>query len=381
MKFSYLAKKSMKKHRITILGAGMVGKAIAYDLSQQHHVTIADIDPEALEFCKENYQVETIQTDLKKLKQQPDIFRESDLVVSAVPGFMGFETIKVLIEQGKNVVDISFMPEDFLELDSLAKKHNVTAIVDCGVAPGMPNLILGYHSTRMKIEKFDYMVGGLPFERKFPFEYKAPFSPIDVLEEYTRPARIMEHGMVQSKPAMSDLELVYFEGLGHLEAFNTDGLRSLLYTMKNIPHMKEKTLRYPGHIRLIEALKASGFFSTNTVQIGDQSIQPLEVTNKLLIDEWKLQPEEPEFTIMRIQLKGPEKSVTYDLFDQYDETTNLSSMSRTTGFTACAAANLILEKRFNRRGVFPPEIIGKEEKSFRYIMNYLDQRNVSYVKS
>lgn len=373
------------KNRIIVLGAGMVGKAIIYDLSEKYEVTAVDVDENALTFCSENYNVDVIHKNLDDKSCIKEIIKDYDLVVSAVPGFMGYKTLKAVIENDKDIVDISFMPEDFTQLDDIAKKNGVTAIADCGVAPGMPNIIVGYYNNHMKIRRFKYMVGGLPKERKFPFEYKAPFSPIDVIEEYKRPARLKQAGEIIEKPAMSDSELVYFDGLGHLEAFNTDGLRSLLYTMKNIPFMKEKTLRYPGHIRLIQALQAAGFFKETAVKVGNNEIKPIDFTNQLLFDQWKLEPDDDEFTIMRIVMNGilddEHVEIIYDLLDEFDKGTGLSSMGRTTGFTATAAVSLIDEEIFTSKGVFPPEIVGKDENSFHFIMNYLRERNILYNKT
>lgn len=368
--------------KITVLGTGMVGRAIIYDLSKKCNVTAVDINEEALEYCKDNYNVITQQHDLSNPEILAKVIKGSDLVVSAVPGFMGFRTIETAIKNRKDIVDISFMPEDFMQLDKAAREQGVTAIADCGVAPGMPNIILAHHNQNMKIEEFEYMVGGLPKERKFPFEYKAPFSPIDVLEEYTRPARLMENGQIVRKPAMSEPELIYFQKLGHLEAFNTDGLRSLLQTMSHIPNMKEKTLRYPGHIQLIKALKEAGFFNNKPITVGGLKVKPIEVTNEILINEWKLEEGEAEFTLMRIIMKGKEGSkdieITYDLYDEYDPHTNLSSMARTTGFTATGAVNLILNGTFEEKGVFPPEEIGSHTKCFRELMQHLKDRGVKY---
>lgn len=370
--------------KIFVLGAGMVGKAIAYDLCGKHEVTSADINKDALaEVAK--YGVKTVYADLSNYSSIPALVSEYDLVVSAVPGYMGFKTVETLIKAGKDVVDISFMPEDFTELNSLAVKHNVTVIADCGVAPGMPNIILGHYNNKMKIHKFFYMVGGLPKARNYPFQYKAPFSPIDVLEEYTRPARCIENGALVTKPALSEPELFRFENIGDLEGFNTDGLRSLLSTMKQIPNMKEKTLRYPGHISIIQALKSSGFFSDQPITAKGNSIVPIDFTSRILFNEWKLQPDEPEFTVMRVVIDGEEKgikkTVTYDLYDEYDPETRQWSMARTTGYTATAAVNLIAEKKFTKKGVFPPELVGDAAGCFEFIMNYLEQRNVVYRKS
>jgi lysine 6-dehydrogenase len=368
----------MKK--IIVLGAGMVGSAMAIDLAKYHDVTSVDRDEENLHKV-EKYGIHTIKADLGFYENVHTLINGYDLVIGAVPGNMGYHVCEEVIKAGKDIVDISFFPEDLFGLDEIAKEKKVTAIVDCGVAPGMGNIILGYHNKRMDVEKFGCLVGGLPFKREKPFEYKAPFSPIDVLEEYTRPARYVENGHIITKPALSDAEYIEFEEVGTLEAFNTDGLRSLMYTMK-IPNMKEKTLRYPGHIEYIKALKDSGFFDTEKMDINGVRISPMEFTSKILFDKWKLGEEEEEFTIMRVTIEGKEngepKKYVYSLFDKYDKQTKTSSMARTTGYTATAVANLLLNGMFNRKGVIPPEFIGEEEECYNFIMAYLNDRNIKY---
>ena len=187
------------------------------------------------------------------------------------------------------MVDISFMPEDFLKLDDLARKHDVTAIVDCGVAPGMGNLILGHHDREMEVDSFRCYVGGLPQIRKWPYEYRAVFSPTDVIEEYTRPARFVQNGSQVVRPALSDIELRDFPGVGTLEAFNTDGLRTLMRTL-NAPSMKEKTLRYPGHANLMRIFRESGFFGETPIEVDGQQVIPLSVSSRLLFRQWRLAP-------------------------------------------------------------------------------------------
>ena len=232
---------------------------------------------------------------------------------------MGYHTLKSIIGSGKNVVDISFFPENALELQKLAEDKGVTAIVDCGVAPGLDNLILGYYNEKMVLTDFECLVGGLPKVKKWPFAYKAPFSPIDVIEEYTREARYVENGKIVVKEALTEPEIIEFDNVGSLEAFNTDGLRSIIYTMPDIPNMKEKTLRYPGHIEYIKVLKESGFFAKGPIRVGAEEISPIEFTSKILFKEWKLDPNEVEFTVMRVTLrgmdKGVKKEVIYDLCD------------------------------------------------------------------
>jgi saccharopine dehydrogenase-like NADP-dependent oxidoreductase len=373
----------MKK--VIILGAGMVGKAMAIDLAKKHYVKSVDVDSESLKFLSEKYKIDTEILDVTNEKMLIDAIKDFDIVVSAVPGFLGLQILKTVIKNKKDIVDISFLPEDVLNLDDLAKEHGVTAIMDCGVAPGMPNIVVGYYNEIMEIENFEYMVGGLPKIRTFPFEYKAPFSPCDVIEEYTRPARFVENYKMVTKPAMSDLELLEFNNVGSLEAFNSDGLRSLIFTLNNIPNMKEKTLRFPGHIKMIQALKAAGFLNNDSIKVKGQEVIPFEVTSEILFNAWKLNPDDREFTIMRITLQGKEngveKEIVYDLYDVYDPIEKISSMARTTGFTATAATDMVLNNVFNEKGIFPPELIGKKAECFTYIIDYLKDRDINYIKS
>ena len=367
--------------KIAVLGAGMVGRAIVLDLAKDFTVTSFDLNSTNLDELKtRNPSVQTVAADLSRFDEYRNWLSHFDIVVTAVPGFMGYKTLEAVINAGKNVVDISFFPEDALQLDKLAKEKNITAITDCGVAPGVSNFIIGRYNEEMKIDSFECYVGGLPANPQPPFYYKAPFSPVDVIQEYIRPARLVENGSIVTKPALSERELMVFDGVGELEAFNTDGLRSLIYTMGHIPDMKEKTLRFPGHIDLIIALQQAGFFNTTPIRINDADISPLEFTSRLLVNEWKLGAEEEEFTVMKVILKGEGKTIEYNLLDRYDSITKTSSMARTTGYTCTAAVNLIAKGLFNEKGVFPPELVGKHKKCFDFVMDYLRERKVNWIR-
>lgn len=363
--------------RIAVLGSGMVGAAMALDLAGQHQVKVFDVSESNLQKLQQrNPAIEVQVADLRLHQHFAAWFADADMVLVAVPGFMGFETVRAVIEAGKNIVDISFFPEDALALDALAKAKGVTVITDCGVAPGMSNYIIGRYDAEMVVESFEIYVGGLPKIRKKPFEYKAPFSPVDVIEEYTRPARIMENGHIVVKPALTELEWMEFEGLGTLESFNTDGLRSLLFTMPHIKNQKEKTLRYPGHVQLIISLKEAGFFSEVPMEINGTTITPLQYSSKLLFNEWKLGEEEEELTVMKVIVKGKDKTITYDLLDRYDPVTKVSSMSRSTGYVATGTVNMLAAGLFTEKGVFPPELVGKHKACFDFVLQYLKERGV-----
>ena len=369
----------MKK--VIVLGAGLVGKEMAIDLSGKFDVTAVDINEDALDrIAKQG--IKTLRLDFTNEERLKSVVAEADLVVGAVPGFLGFETVKRVIEAGKDMVDISFFPEDPFQLEALAKQKNVTVVTDCGVAPGMGNIILGYHNKRMKVLEYECLVGGLPVVREWPYEYKAVFSPIDVIEEYTRPARYVQSGVVVVKEALSDPELVHFDGVGTLESWNSDGLRSLIKTMANIPNMIEKTLRYPGCIEYLRVLRETGFFSYEEVDVKGVKVRPIDVTAKLLFPKWKLKPGEEEFTVMRVRLSGEEngqqKRYQYNLLDRTNKLTNTLSMARTTGYTCTAAVNLVLDRKFTRKGISPPEFLGEDEPNFLFIVDYLKARGVIY---
>ncbi len=369
----------MKK--VIVLGAGLVGKAMAIDLSKNFDVTSVDINQQALSELN-SLGIKTQKADVTNATIISSLIKTFDLVVGSVPGFMGFEMCKNVIKTGKNLVDISFFPEDPFLLDELAKKHNVTVVTDCGVAPGMGNIILGYHNQKMKINSYECLVGGLPLVREWPYEYKAVFSPIDVIEEYTRPARYIQNGGIVIKDALSDAELIQFDEVGTLESWNSDGLRSLINTMSHIPDMIEKTLRYPGCVEYLRVLRETGFFSYEEMDVKGVNVRPIDLTAKLLFPIWKLKPGEEEFTVMRIRItgteNGQERKLQYNLLDRTDRKSGTLSMARTTGYTCTAVANLVLSGKFSRKGISPPEYLGEEEENFNFIIDYLKDRGVIY---
>ena len=364
----------MKK--IIILGAGLVGGVMAEDLSKNHEVTSVDISQKNLDKLKSN-NIKKICLDISKSKSLKNVIKDFDLVIGAVPGFMGYKMMQDVIEAKKNIVDISFYPEDPFGLDELAKKNNVVAVMDCGVAPGMGNVIFGHHDRSMKISDYECLVGGLPVKREWPYEYQAVFSPIDVIEEYIRPARYIQNKKLIIKEALSETELIEFEEIGTLESWNSDGLRSLIKTMPHVPNMIEKTLRYPGCVEYLKVLRASGFFSYEEIEVNGTKIKPIDLTSKLLFPKWEMKDGDKDFTIMRIIIKGEENGnqvkYQYNLLDRYED--NTISMARTTGFTCTAVANLVMDKKYKKTGISPPEYLGEH---FEFIRNYLSERNVIY---
>ncbi|HOW45490.1 MAG TPA: saccharopine dehydrogenase family protein [Candidatus Aminicenantes bacterium] len=374
----------MKKKRIIVLGSGLVGAPMALDLARdaRFEVTVADISGDSLAKCAADRSIRTIQADLSDAARVQELVAGQDLALNAVPGFLGYQTLKAVITAGKDVVDIAFFAEDPFLLDELAKRQGVTAIVDCGVAPGMSNLLVGHVRHLLdKTQSALIYVGGLPELRVWPYEYKAVFSPLDVIEEYIRPARYVENGKLVVRPALSDPEYLNLPGVSSLVAFNSDGLRTLVRTL-DIPNMKEKTLRYPGHIEKIAVLRETGFFGQEPVEIHGMRVRPIDLTARLLFPIWKLQPGETDITVMQVVVEGEKDGRrvrhAYDLFDRFDAASGVHSMARTTGYTATAAVRLLAGGLYGRKGIIPPEFVGEEPACVEFMLKELADRGVVY---
>ena len=372
--------------KIVVLGGGLVGRVIARDLAREKdlRVTVGD----AAEATRARLAAEglgTIALDLADDTAVKRAIADADVVVGAAPGHMGFRLLRLVIEAGKPYADIAFMPEDFLELDGLARERGVTAVVDCGVAPGLSNLLCGRAEHEFdSVERMLILVGGLPKHRVWPFEYRVVFSAVDVIEEYTRPARWIEAGRLVTKPALTDVEPVDLPRVGTVEAFNTDGLRSLAQTL-HAPFMKEKTLRWPGHVEKMRMLRETGFLSLEPIDVAGTRVRPYDVTTKLLFDAWRLPEGESDLTVMRVEatgvVGGARQTWTWDLYDEADPSTGYHSMARTTGFPCAIVARLLASGDLKRPGVQPPERLAGDDRCFEGIMEGLRARGVTVTKA
>lgn len=370
----------MSQWSVTVLGCGLVGRAIAEDLAAHPDlsVTACDLSREALGRIG-NAEVRSVVADLTDPAELAPAVEDADLVVGAVPGRLGYAVLRNLLERGRNVVDISFFPESHEELAELAERSGSVAVFDCGVAPGLSNLILGsFLGAGKRVLSFSCYVGGLPEVRDGVFQYKAPFSPSDVIEEYTRPARIVTGGRTRTVQPLSGLETMEIPGVGLLEAVYTDGLRSLVGL--DVPEMFEKTLRYPGHIERIKLLRDIGFLDRAPVRVGDVQVRPVELTSALLFPLWELRDEDVDLTVFRVEIQTDGSQAVechrFDLVDRRDPNTGHSSMARTTGYTCNAVAGLILDGSWSRVGLSAPEDVGRNPDCFARVRAYLEDRGV-----
>src|SRR5688572_727224 len=369
--------------RAVVLGCGLVGKVMVRDLAADPdlEVQVHDLSESNLAAVADLPRVQRSRTDLSDPVAIQKAVRDADVVVGAVPGFIGFRMLSAVIEAGKSIADISFAPEDAMELDQAAKTRGVTAVVDCGVSPGLSNLAIGRAVAELEeIDNAVIFVGGLPRARFWPFEYRSVFSPTDVIEEYTRPARIVEDGRVVIKEALSEVEPLDFPGIGTLEAFNTDGLRTLITTVR-ARNMREKTLRYPGHVDRMRMLRETGFFGNATIEVDGVKVVPRRMTEKLLFEQWRRPPQEEEITVLRVVVEGRRKTqrrrFTFDLFDRTDFATGNTSMARTTGFPCAIVARMLARKELVKPGIQPPELLGQTPAIYDQIVGELTKRNVT----
>jgi saccharopine dehydrogenase-like NADP-dependent oxidoreductase len=371
--------------KVSVLGAGLVGSAIAKDLAAdgRFQVTAVDRSAEALAPLAGLPGLATRTANLSDPAAVRAVVEDAGIVALAVPGHIGFATLRAVIDAGCDVVDISFFPEDPFELDALARERDVTAVVDAGVAPGLCNIIAGHVDEEWdRLDRYLCYVGGLPREPEWPYGYRSVFSPIDVLEEYTRPARYVEGGELVVVPALSDVERIDFEGVGTLEAFNTDGLRTLARTL-DAPDMKEKTLRWPGHAELMRIFRETGFFGKEPIQAGWVGVAPIDVVSTLLFEAWRMRPGDEDVTVLRVELEGESNGrslrQTWDLVDTYDRETGTTSMARTTGYTCSLVVRMVADGLYRHAGISPPEYLGRSEACWEALLAGYRERGITPV--
>jgi len=362
----------------------LVGAPLAVDLAREEtfQITVADNSEASLNKFKTNRRIHTVHADLSRSETVGAVVRDHDMVVGALPGFMGYSCVRWVIEAGKDMVDISFFPEDPFNLNDLAREHGVTVLCDMGVAPGMSHMLAGHAASELDVvEKVMIYVGGLPKKKEEPWEFKTLFSPADVIEEYTRPARFIENGSVVVKPALSDPEIINFPVAGDLMAFNTDGLRTLVHTIK-APWMREKTLRYINHYKQILELKNLRLFGTNKINVEGLMINPRNVINDLLLPQWEMKPDDEDMTVMKVIIEGTKDDKklrhVYNLFDEYDRVAKIHSMARTTAYTATMAVRMMSKGLYHRKGISPPEYVGQDKKCFDFMLKGLREKGVIY---
>lgn len=374
--------------KVLVVGCGHIGSVASQDLAKSMvsiEVVVADKNgaraKEVADGIREG-NVSWIQLDAAERNGLINALEGFDLVMGFLPGKLGYYLTEACISAGKDLVDVSYMSGN--SLNEKAVKAGVTIIPDCGLAPGISNILVGHATAKFdKVSTIHIMVGGLPEKPVPPLGYIITWSPENLIDEYKRKAKIVKDGELVEVEALSGLEEVEFPNVGVLEAFYTDGLRTLPDTLKNVDNMWEKTLRYPGHAEKIKLLKALGLFDEEQIGVDGVSLSPRRLTAKLF--ERRLRrPEIRDIVAMKIEVSGVKNDkhvcYVYHLFDRYDEKRGITAMARTTAYTASIVAQLMLKKAIKAKGVVPPERLGMSEDFFSRFLNELEKRGIKITE-
>jgi len=344
--------------RVTILGGGLVGRAVAYRLYTGcvfDEIVVADISDENLRLVRKTCEdkVRVIKVDL--LKNVEEAVSGSDVVSCALPGNISFEICRRVLRMGISVVDSSYMPQNPFMLDELAKERNTVYVPDAGFAPGISNILVGYFMQLAdELENVGIYVGGLPIKPEGPLNHLVNWSLVDFIDEYLRPARIIKNGEIIEVSPLEDLEKVKIKGREY-EAFYTDGLRTLLRTVR-AKNMFEKTIRYPGHLERMKFLAEIGLLGEEILDFDGIRIPARKVLEKLL-RKHIYRPDMEDRVVLYVTADGGGKQFEAYLEDEYDRSIHISAMAKTTGFTNAIICEAVAEK-IREKGVFPPEYIG-----------------------
>jgi saccharopine dehydrogenase-like NADP-dependent oxidoreductase len=373
--------------KVIVMGCGNIGSVAAEDLAKRMsstEVVVADKNEERAKDVAKRIgmsNVSSIQSDVTKREELIDTLKGFDLTMGFLPGKLGYSLAEACIETHKDLVDVSYMSENPMQLDEDAVHAGSTIVPDCGLAPGISNVLVGHSASALdKVEAVHIIVGGLPEKPVPPLGYVITWSPESLIDEYTRKAGIVRKGQTVEVEALSGVEEVEFPNVGKLEAFYTDGLRTLLHTLKNVDEMWEKTLRYPGHAEKVKLLRTLGFFSETRVNVEGVDIQPRKLTAKIF--EQKLSNrKQNDIVALRIETRGVKNDRTttylYDLLDFCDKRRGVTAMARTTAYPASIVAQLILNKALKEKGVVPPEKIGMDSKLFKLFSEGLKSHGIN----
>jgi saccharopine dehydrogenase-like NADP-dependent oxidoreductase len=349
---------------IVVLGGGAQGRVIASDLARSlpaAQITVADVRKPDLPALPNLAYVEADASDEGALAR---LIAGYDLAVGALPSRFGFGAMRAAIDAKRNLVDVSFAGEDALSLDAAARAAGVAIAPDCGLAPGLSHLLAGdLHLRHGAPEKLEILVGGVAQDKQRPYGYVVTWNLDDLVEEYTRPARIVRDGKPTELPVFSELVTEEVEGAGTMESFLSDGLRTLIVTQPDVRDMEEKTLRWPGHVAQVRPLLEKGTFLD-------------EFRAKCVVDP----PADLVALVVRARWKDG-RAETMTMTDRYDPASKLTAMARTTAFTTSVMAQLAAQGGISGTGVLPPEKIARNPKATEFVIGEMAQRGVNFRRA
>jgi lysine 6-dehydrogenase len=368
-----------------VMGSGKIGSVMARDFAESvegSEVVLADMRGERAKIAASKVEgASWVALNTSDSQELMKVFRGFDLVLGALPGDYGYRVLKAAVEAEVNVVDVSFTPENPLELDGVARGAGITIIPDCGVAPGLSSILVGYAASKLDhAREAHIMVGGIPETPVPPLGYTITWSAEGLIDEYVRDVRIVDDSRVVKVPALSGLEEIEFPGVGRLEAFYTDGLRTLVQSLPGVKSMWEKTLRYPGHVEKVKLLRELGFFDDEPVIVEGERVPPRLMTARILERSLR-KPDVGDLLAMTVEVGGEEAGYKYYILDRFDREKGVTAMARTTAYTASIVAGMLAEGTIDERGVVPPERLGMNEAITRGLLSELMARGVKVEES
>jgi lysine 6-dehydrogenase len=376
--------------RIVVFGSGLMGSAIARDLVKSKgvdQVTVCDVDQDRLQGLARSEHSAKLSTkihDIRKRDETARLLRKFDVGVGALPHGLSEYAISATVKAGVNFVDLIFgWRFGQRDIDSSAKRRGITIIPACGLAPGLTNILAMAAAERMdRVDEVHIKVGGIPQRPKPPLNYRIVFSFDAVLEEYLRKAVIIKQGRVTNAQALSGLETITFRApIGKCECFYTDGLSTLIRTLRKVREMDEKTIRWPGHAEQIRTLIDCGLLETKPLLFHGQTIAPRKFVSTLLSDRLSL-GNEKDITLLRVDASGKDGRTPihhrYEMIDHYDSKHRITSMARTTAFPCSIATQLLASGKISQKGVVPPELAFKQALRDEFL-NYLAERGMEII--
>ena len=353
--------------KVIVLGSGKIGSVMGLDFSKRGaEITLSDIDISRAKKAADAINAESVRFDTSDHGSMVKTLKEYDLVLGALPGDYGFDALKAVVDSRKNMVDVSFTPEDPTALSETAKKAGVTIVPDCGVAPGLSNMLVGYGSSKLdRVEEAKIMVGGIPEKEVPPLGYTVTWSADGLIDEYIRDVSIIKDGKMTQVPALSGLENIEFPGVGTLESFYTDGLRTLVQSFPETKNLYEKTLRYPGHVEKVKLLRELGFFGEEPVTVLGAEVMPKLVSARIF-EKSLTMPDVGDLLAMMIEVSGvkagEKKGFRYHVLEYHDHESGVSAMARTTAYTASIVAGILVDGGIKMKGVIPMERLGADHR-------------------
>lgn len=360
---------------VILLGFGKQGRAVSHLLSKKGIETaVADSSSENLSHAERSGK-SFINADLSKRENIQSIVKDFDCAICTLPARLGRRAQEACIDARRDIVDLSYSEENPLELDERAKEAGVTLVPDTGIAPGISNLMAGYLDSHLRgIEMLKILVGGFPEKPVPPMDYSVTWSCEDLIDEYVRSSRILRGGEIVEETALSGIEDVDFSSSSPLEAFYTDGLRTLLYTLKNSKNVEEKTVRYRGHAEKMKFLRDMGYFDEEKGGVNPKK------TTVALFNSIKSGLEDVLFMRVYADYRDNGKMMrkSFTVFDRGRD--GFSAMERTTGFACASFSYALITGKIKDKGVVCPEHLGNDDSLFNEILASLRDENVEIVE-